>query len=98
MKKLNKFLLTGALIFSLVNCGGPKKTLDMQTEPNLIEDSRYSIKRVEVFKDDLAYEGKRGIYEITDHKTGVTYLGVSGIGITELGSHPVGKTIVKDER
>ncbi len=60
------------------------------------------LKRVAVFEDNLAYEGKRGIYEVRDTETGVVYLGVSGIGITELGSHVIsnGKTsvIIQDER
>lgn len=62
------------------------------------ESQNYIITRVGVFKDDLAYGDKRGIYEIVDNRTGKTYLGVSGIGICEVGSHKAGKTSVADER
>lgn len=37
-------------------------------------------------------------YIITDTKTGTEYIGVSGIGITETGSHQAGKARVADER
>ncbi|HCJ5492477.1 TPA: hypothetical protein NUW79_003117 [Escherichia coli] len=59
------------------------------------------------YKDSLAYDGERGIYTITDNKTGKEFVGVSGVGIAELGSHSEthtdsnGKsqtTIVTDER
>jgi len=58
----------------------------MKTESaiNLEQNSRYEIRRVAVFDDDLASDGKRGIYEIIDTQTEKVYLGVSGIGITEL--------------
>ena len=77
--------------------------IKMKTE-NMISPekagSRYGVKRVAVFEDSLAYEGKRGIYEITDNKTGKVYFGISGIGITELGSHRAvaGEIIVEDEK
>lgn len=59
---------------------------------------RFSVVRVSKFRDDLAYNNWRGIYIITDKSTGVEYVGVSGIGISELGSHKSGKSTVTDER
>lgn len=63
---------------------------------------RFEIERVGVFRDDLAYNDKRGIYVIRDQHTGREYLGISGVGISELGSHlvPMGKAMMKraDER
>jgi hypothetical protein len=110
---LTKMIGVGLIGLSILGCG-PKPTIKMRTETeskemvNSREGSRYSIKRVAVFEDDLAYENKRGIYEIIDNKTGHTYLGVSGIGITELGSHSVTTstgdgettttTVIPDER
>lgn len=48
-------------------------------------DPGYSVKRVAVFEDDLAYRGLRGIYEIIDKKNNRKYLGVGGVGITDVG-------------
>lgn len=64
--------------------------------PLKINDTgRFDIQRVQVFVDSLAYNDKRGI---SDKETGTTYVGVSGIGISELGRHSSGKSQTKDER
>ncbi len=63
-----------------------------------ISNSRFSVERVGQFKDDLAYGGWRGIYVIRDGKTGAEYFGVSGVGISEVGSHAAGKSRLRDER
>lgn len=60
-----------------------------------VENSdRITVKRISVISDNMAYRGERGIYVIVDNETGKEYIGVSGIGITETGSHTVssGKT------
>jgi hypothetical protein len=62
---------------------------------------RYTMVLVEKFDDGLAYNGTRGLYVITDTETGREWIGVSGIGISELGSHTNGgkhKHTVEDER
>ncbi len=46
---------------------------------------RVTIERIGIFRDELAYQARRGIYVIKDHKTGREYIGVSGVGITETG-------------
>lgn len=61
-------------------------------------NGRFKVERVGVFKDTLAYDNRRGLYVITDTKTGQEFLGVSGIGISELGSHQSGKSRLSDER
>lgn len=61
--------------------------------------SRFTIHREAKFDDAFAYGGKRAIYILTDTETGRQYVGVSGIGLGELGSHQVDdKNTVKDER
>nr|DAH97863.1 MAG TPA: GIY-YIG nuclease superfamily protein [Caudoviricetes sp.] len=63
------------------------------------ESDRVSVVKITEFKDDLAYGDYRGIYIITDKKTGKEYIGVSSIGITETGSHGCGKGCTRqDER
>ena len=59
---------------------------------------RFKVERIGVFADGLAYGDKRGIYVITDTKTGQEFVGISGIGISELGSHQAGKSSTSDER
>lgn len=88
------------LVF-LILCGcSPKpdtpltKVVPQQTTTTI----RFSVERVGVISDDLAYDNRRGIYIITDHATNTQYIGVSGIGISQLGSHLVGKVVVGDER
>lgn len=62
------------------------------------EVNRFTVTRVATFGDGLAYGGVRGVYTIADTKTGREYVGVSGVGISEVGSHSAGKASVQDER
>lgn len=57
--------------------------------------ARFSVTRVGVFEDTLAYSNKRGIYVVVDNQTGKEYVGISGVGISELGHHGRG---AEDER
>jgi len=59
---------------------------------------RITVNRLSVFNDNLAYGGQRGIYLIKDNESGNEYIGVSGIGISETGSHTSGKSSLGDER
>lgn len=74
-----------------------KQSAGAQNVP-IQDNARVAVTRIGVFADDLAYNGRRGIYVLTDTKTGKEYIGVSGVGISELGSHSVGKTVASDER
>ena len=71
-------------------------------EVQIQDNPRIKVTRVGVFKDDVAYNDRRGVYVIQDTTTGREYIGVSGIGISELGSHTTmaGKVAVthQDER
>lgn len=71
----------------------PSKTVNAQTTTD-----RFRVELVQVLQDSIAYDDKRGVYVITDTATGKEYLGVSGVGISELGSHNTGKTTTSDER
>lgn len=96
-----KRLMIVALALGLAGCG-PEPTMGMgvtSTVPNSWESNpRFSVSRVGVFKDDIAYDGRRGVYVMIDNKTGQEFVGVSGIGISELGSHSAGKSMIRDER
>ncbi len=64
--------------------------------------TKVEVRLVGTFHDDLAYQKQRGVYRIIDRETGKEYLGISGIGITEVGQHKEGsgdsKHTVEDER
>ena len=90
-----------AIAVALAGCG-PEPTMGMGvtgTVPNSWESNpRFSVARVGIFVDDLAYNGRRGVYVVIDNKTGKEFVGVSGIGISEIGSHSTGKSTTRDER
>lgn len=62
------------------------------------DQNRIQVTRIGVFKDDLAYNDRRGVYIIVDTKTGKEFIGVSGVGIQEVGDHQFGKARAQDER
>jgi len=45
---------------------------------------RFTVVIVGEFQDNLAYQGKRRIYEITDAKTGVKYLSATGLSLDRM--------------
>lgn len=70
-----------------------------EAAPIIVKNSnRFKVVRVAVFYDDIAYGQHRAIYEITDTKLNKEFIGISGVGISETGSHSGGKTITPDER
>ncbi len=91
MKSLTRTLATLGLGASLALTGcGPEPNMEMETIAREIEaspDQKYSVVRIGVFEDDLAYNGKRGVYEVYDSKGKLRFFGISGIGVSELGSH-----------
>ena len=92
---------------TLAACG-PEPDMQMQkrqwqqsraAEPAPVSDqNRVTVERIGVFRDDLAYGDRRGVYVIRDTTTGREFIGVSGVGIAETGSHQSGKVRVGDER
>jgi hypothetical protein len=101
MMRLASVALVFVFSFMLSAC---EKVSDMSIEQDDIKTSdygssgRFKVERVSVFYDKLAYDRKRGVYVITDTETGKQFVGVSGVGVSELGSHPSGKVTATDER
>lgn len=96
---------TNLLMLVLLCCVGchplaPPITDNMVGATGADEDNhRVKVRRIDVIEDWTAYQNRRGIYVITDTKTGKEYIGVSGIGITETGTHSAGKnSTAGDER
>lgn len=94
------------LVLLLAGCGPkPDTAMHIQspaTVPERVVEGPVQVTRIGVIPDELAYGNKRGIYRIYDRETGKRYIGISGIGISEVGSHTEsrGKTSqsVEDER
>ena len=78
------------------------KTTMTKASAGSIDAGRFNVTLVAKFSDSLAYDSERGIYLITDKKTGKELVGISGVGISELGSHTERNgdhtTTVADER
>lgn len=101
MKRFTTILIA----FTLAACTA--KAPDMPTTGELKQytanaaqpaPARFRVQMVASFVDKLAYGDVRGVYVITDTTTGQEFVGISGIGISELGSHQSGKVRVGDER
>lgn len=64
--------------------------------------ARITVTKLYEFRDERAYGNWRGVYLVRDKLTGREWVGISGIGISEAGSHSEsnGKTMmqVEDER
>jgi hypothetical protein len=89
------------ILLAVSGCGpDPDTPLRVETMPHVPElgTGRITITRIGVIKDDLSYDGRRGVYVIVDTKTGKEFIGISGVGITETGAHLQNKTPVHDER
>lgn len=89
----------------LVACDAPPRSMPLHDLAAPVsknemppENERIHISRIGTFEDHLAYGDARGVYLIIDKKTGIEYLGISGIGISETGDHKQGKKTVEDER
>lgn len=91
-----------ALLVAALFCGCERKIytpMDVASPILLTNSSRIHVTRIGIIEDKLAYSGRRGIYIIKDTITGKEFVGLSGIGISELRSHTVGKGLsAKDER
>jgi hypothetical protein len=91
-----------AIALVLASCG-PDPTQPMRTQTNNAQpvgvqgNPRVEVSRIGVIRDDIAYQDRRGIYLIKDTVTGQEFIGVSGVGITEIGRHG-GKHPRSDER
>lgn len=57
---------------------------------------RFEVVRVQVITDYLAYNNTRAVYILKDRKTGQEFVGLSGVGITELNRVTCGKGCSKE--
>lgn len=80
------FLLCVAL--ALAACRPPPQIGTLSLAETTGENGkRYGLELQQVVLDPLAYNRTRGVYVLRDKQTGREWIGVSGIGLSELGSH-----------
>lgn len=100
-------LLLAVATFALLAGCGPEPTMQMRSLEQerqqrsvsaMDSNQRIQVTRIGVFRDETAYQNRRGVYVIVDKQTGREYIGISGVGISEVGDHPAGKSRVRDER
>ncbi|TQN52817.1 hypothetical protein FLW98_26800 [Raoultella planticola] len=97
------FILLFAILLSACDTGPEPAKSTMAVSSQLsAEADRIGVTKMSEFHDELAYGNWRGVYLIQDKQTGQEYIGISGIGISEVGAHSqmVGKVSqsVRDER
>lgn len=83
------------------NCANPAPVPNVAQAPAAppAPTRTVSLVRIQTYTDDLAYRGTRGVYVIQDSQTGKEFIGVSGVGIAEVGSHMTSaKSSALDER
>lgn len=101
--QLRLFVVISVLLLSACDSGPEPAKSTMVVSSQLSSDAdRIRVTKMSEFRDELAYGSWRGVYLIQDKQTGKEYIGISGIGISEVGSHTqlVGKVqqSVRDER
>jgi hypothetical protein len=103
-------ILASALAILVSACGqtgdevSPRKAQAIQQKDELRKswampsEGRFKLERVQDFQDNAAYNNYRSVYLLVDTETGKEYVGISGVGISEVGSHRSGKSSSTDER
>lgn len=87
------------LLFSGCDLVPHMPTQEKLTTSHLLpSEGRFKVEKIQSFVDRDAYSESRDIFIITDSKNGKQFIGISGVGISELGSHTSGKTTIQDER
>lgn len=79
-----KLILSLLVVATLCGCGqSPEDSRRVDTNGSATH-GRFNLQLSETFRDPSAHDGYREVYLLTDTKTGREYVGVSGIGISEV--------------
>ena len=99
---MNKYILMLFCALAACSCDVTQPNIEMKTadvkKAVSTQENRVSVERIGVFKDNIAYYGTRGVYVIHDNETNTDFIGVSGVGISEVGRHILGKVSIEDEK
>ncbi len=87
-----KTILTVIFAVVLFGCNAERGELhvDSNAKGGSPLQNRFTVELVQSFEDNLAYNNVRGVYILTDKETGEQWVGISGVGISTLGSHNSG--------
>ena len=77
---MKKFIIVSLLI--VCGCDIPESTHKLNSKI----DQRFSVDVVAVFDDPLAYKSTRAVYVLKDKETNKEYIGISGVGISEVST------------
>lgn len=78
-----------AVVLLLSGCSSSEPTIAVQVPSEATNASRLTITKLAIFEDSLAYNNRRVVYLVVDNRTGTEFIGISGIGISEVGTHTV---------
>src|ERR1700744_5997335 len=98
MKKLFAVLVMS--VGMMTGCDNPAndgRSMTPTVNAPVQSSTRVIVEYAQAVQDTHAYDGYRTIFIVKDTVTGQEYIGMSGMGITELGVHPAGKTQAPDE-
>lgn len=91
--------LIGLVVYALSKCTPRPRPPDVQRADTATQEGgRFRIRIEQTFSDRSAYQCERNVYVIEDTLTGCEYVGISGVGVSEIGSHLAGKGHRTDER
>jgi hypothetical protein len=98
-----KYLILAIIVLILIGCGQDHGYAQQDSKRYAVgatdQPGRFEVQSVQIIHDSLAYDGERAVYLMKDHQTGKEYIGLSGVGISEIGSHACGKgCTTEDER
>lgn len=93
-------MLRNIMIVALLMLSGCRdKSMDVPNRDlRPMQGDRVSVELISTFPDSEAYNSVRKVYIIRDNTTGREYFGVTGVGISEVGTHSNGKSSSTHER
>lgn len=91
VNKKTKAAIIAAALAAVAGCDGQDQGRSVN-DGSTAQAGRVTIKKLGTFSDTSAYSNWRSVYLVTDTETGQEFIGVSGIGIAETGSHGCGKS------
>jgi hypothetical protein len=82
---VKKLILIAALF--LAACDQKPDAALIDSTVSTADTGRFQVKEMARFRDSDAYNNSRKIFLITDKDSGKEFIGVSGVGISEVGTH-----------
>lgn len=94
---MKKLIFLAVLALAGCDFGSTRVDSEARQKMPVNVNDRVQVVKIQEFRDELAYENVRAIYVITDKDTGQEYIGLSGVGIVEVGRHGCGKGCSRED-